>query len=216
MISSEYIAENITHFNVGSYVPWLSDHCMIKTKFNNKYSLPTEGEGVEEVERVHPGFIWDEKSVENFRSSLTSLSTEIKIRTLLSNSEPDPSALAESIKDILWTNALSSKVNAIKTGGERDISEPWFDKECADFKNEISKLGKTLANNPSDFSIRNTISEKKKIFRKVSLAKKRRYKKNVVESLKSKRYNGRPKDFWQALRKISAKNKHGPVHPSMS
>ena len=100
--------------------------------------------------------------------------------------------------------------------GERGTSEPWFDKECVDCKNDISKLGKELGKNPGDVSIRNNISKKRKFFRKISLAKKRRYKRNVVGSLESKRYSGKPKDFWNALRKISPKNKRDTVHPSMS
>ena len=215
MISSDYFANNITHFSVGDYIPWLSDHCILKTKLDDRYSLPGEGVNDEELEKVHPGFVWNEKSAEIFRKNLKSLSTEVRIRTLLIDENPDPTALAESIKDILGKNACSN-LKTIKTDGEKETSEPWFDKECADCKIEISRLGKELANAPKDLSVRSKISEKKKYFRKIALAKKRRHKNDVVASLESKRHSGKPKDFWKALRKLSPKNKRDTVHPSMS
>ena len=93
---------------------------------------------------------------------------------------------------------------------------PWFDKECLESKKHISNLGKKLAQNPSDHSARTSVLEAKRYFRKITLAKKRRYRKNLLSDLEKKRSCGKAKDFWKTLRKISPKNKKDTVQPSMS
>ena len=73
-------------------------------------------------------------------------------------------------------------------------------------KKQISNLGKKLAQNPSDQTARISVLEAKRYFRKIALAKKRRYRKNIVSDLEKKRSCGKAKDFWKTLRKILPKN----------
>ncbi len=217
MIASKCSFGNIVQFSVGNYIPWLSDHCAIKTNFLCNINLGIGEESVEEHNKIHPGFIWDNISIDNFKENLKKLSNEVKIKSWLNVPNPDPSVLAENIKNILWNNALMSNLKPKDSrGGEKKQSAPWFDKECTDAKDKISELGKKLESNPSDQTLRNSVFASKKYFRKILLAKKRRHHRNMIYDLELKKSEGRAKEFWKTLRKISPKNKHDTVQPTMT
>ena len=216
MIASKCFLENIIRFSVGSYVPWLSDHCLVKTDLLCGVSPGVGGDGVGEHNKIHPGFIWDDISIDNFKENLKKLSNEVKIKSWLCVPDPDPSVLAENIKNILWNNALMSDLKSKKSGGEKKQSAPWFDKECRESKERVSELGKRLESCPGDQAVRNSVFASKKYFRKIVLAKKRRYKKSMISDLEHKNSGGRAKEFWKTLRKISPKNKRDNVQPSIT
>ncbi len=213
---SECLDSTITHFSVGNYIPWLSDHCIVNTSFvcgNNSYA---RGEETVNQEDLHPGFVWNEASINSYKKNLRKLCNEVKIKALLNTHISNPSNLAGEIRDILWRNTELSDLRKRKQDEAHTKSEPWFDKECSDCKKDISNLGKKLAKNPSDQTIRTSVSSAKKYFRKIALAKKRRYKRNIVNDLEMKKSRGKAKDFWKTLRKISPKNKSDTVQPTLT
>ena len=71
-------------------------------------------------------------------------------------------------------------------------------------KHKLNILGENLKLAPGDQTTRVALFDQKRNFRKIALAKKRRYKKN----------EGNQKDFWKILKKISPKSKSDPIHPS--
>lgn len=215
MVFSECLYSIITRFLVGNYIPWLSDHCIIKTSLICG-NYERKGEENSSQESVHPGFIWDEESIDVYKSNLKKLCNEVKIKALLNAPISSPSQLAGEIKDLLWRNTELSNLRKKKVDQGGNKSEPWFDKECLESKKQISNLGKKLAQNPSDQTARISVLEAKRYFRKIALAKKRRYRKNIVSDLEKKRSCGKAKDFWKTLRKISPKNEKDTVQPSMS
>ena len=81
-------------------------------------------------------------------------------------------------------------------------------------KHKLNILGKDLKLAPGDQTIRAALFDQKRNFRKIALAKKRRYKKNIMNELATKKNEGNQNDFWKILKKISPKFKSVPIHPS--
>ena len=61
--------DRVSYFSVGDFIPWLSDHCIIKAKIllMDKYASTATSE---ETSEVHPGFLWNETSISNYRTNL--------------------------------------------------------------------------------------------------------------------------------------------------
>ena len=126
---SECLDSTITHCTVGNYIPWLSDHCIVHTNFvcgSNSYS---RGEETVIQEDIHPGFVWNEESINSYKKSLRKLCNEVKIKALLHTHISNPSILAGEIRDILWRNTELSDLRKRKQEEALTKSEPWFDKE---------------------------------------------------------------------------------------
>ena len=56
--------DSVTSFIVGDFIPWLSDHCIIKSKikFRSKYPKNVIDEKLMDT---HPRFVWNENSLES-------------------------------------------------------------------------------------------------------------------------------------------------------
>ena len=96
-LSSVHFIDRVSTFTVDEYIPWLSDHCMIKTtillnSLNRKVRTP------EKWMDTHPGFLWNDQSKVRFSKGLKSENNSTKINTLLQSSEVDPLTLAEKLK----------------------------------------------------------------------------------------------------------------------
>ena len=215
-LSPNDFCNKISNFTVEKYIPWLSDHCMIKTTILLNDKLDKKVIKKLKTEKVHPGFIWNENTKAGYQNNLLSLNVTNKINDLLGVSNLTPLELATEIKSILLKNAETSnlKLKKVKTKGLQQ-SEPWFDSECRDMKAKLSSLGKKLRKSPGDQTIRESLFQEKRKFRKVTLAKKRRYKKNILSQLEIKKHEGNQKEFWKIFRKISPKNKLNSVHPPL-
>ena len=90
-IAPNQFLDKISKCVVGSYIPWLSDHCIIKTTFqtmNDYFRRKPRKE--EEPPKIHPGFLWDDISKENFQTNLSSPYFKEKFNALsaLDNLEP--------------------------------------------------------------------------------------------------------------------------------
>ena len=98
---------------------------------------------------------------------------------------------------------------------DKQGSEPWFDKECEAQKNNLKSLSKRMKNNPDEETRRKTFDTKKQ-FKKIILAKKRRYRGKLFETLQGEKQEGNKKEFWKILRKISPKSNKGSIQPNLN
>ena len=204
----------ISSFVVGDYIPWLSDHCIIKTKISlkNKSNVNTP---VDELNEAHPGFVWNETSISNYKNFLASASAKQKAQDLIDSPPVSSSVLAGSICDFMLENVTAAKVKA-KKNLDKKIGEPWFDKECKLAKEDLNSHAKKLAKSPLDKNARSRVFEAKKSFKKIILAKKRRHRKILVNELQNKQQMRNSKEYWKLFRKISPKNKSDPRQPSIN
>ena len=56
--------DRIVSFTVGQYIPWISDHCVIKTVFYLSLEFDSNLERTELTEELHPGYLWNEESID--------------------------------------------------------------------------------------------------------------------------------------------------------
>ena len=216
VIFSECLNNVVVRFLVGSYIPWLSDHCTVGASLVCGDTSGVRREDSIAGESLHPGFVWSDESIDAYKKGLRKLCNEVKVGALLNSSVLSPSQLAGGIRDLLWCNAEISGLREKKRGPSGGGSQPWFDKECSDCKGGLSRLGKELARNPGDRAVRASVLDAQRNFRKIALAKKRRYRRGLVADLEEKHSRGRAREFWRNLRKISPKSKSDAVQPSMS
>ena len=209
--------DRVIEFRVGEYVPWLSDHCIIKTVISLNGGLVFKSNGGGEQTEMHPGFVWDEESKSNFKRSLERPVISDKVGAILASAGVGSVGLAVSVGEILFQNISDAGVKAKKSpsGGEAG-SRPWFDRECKQEKAKLGSLAKRMRKSPDDGACRQEVLHAKKGFKKMILAKKRRYRAGIFKELQSEKQSGSIKEFWKVFRRISPKNKRNTVGPSGS
>lgn len=203
------LIDKVQNFSVGEYIPWLSDHCIIKTVIKAS-SIHRKAPVEEKFISVHPGFKWNENSKERFLKSLKCEDVSKNINEIMNKKPPE---LYNEVKTLLFDCAAVCLSERKKISPTK--SEKWFDDECEKIKSKISNLGKKLRKTPTDFSIRDMLNREKKNFKKVTLAKKRRYKKGLMSELEEKFAQGSQKELWSVFKKISPKTSKSQVRPSL-
>ena len=116
---------------VGKYIPWLSDHCLISANISfSDESMRTNVDQMKPTD-LHPGWVWNDVSRENFKSNLSLPYFKEQFEALENSVNLNPAELAKSIKILLLENTKMSRIKEkrmFKDDGK--ISEPWFDSEC--------------------------------------------------------------------------------------
>ena len=199
---------------VGDFIPWLSDHCIIKGKIEFKSPF-SEDITHEKMTDTHPGFLWNENSLESYRKNLTSEDAKGKVKTLMNASQLNVVELAAGICELVIDTATSAGTKTKKTFELDRNEQPWFDKECKLEKEKLNGLAKKLCKSPTDKNARSLLFDTKKNFKRIVLAKKRRHRKNLVRQLQDNSKDRTLKEHWKLFRKISPKNSSDPRQPSM-
>ena len=121
----------ISNFSIGKYIPWLSDHCIIKTTILLNNTFKRMNNGKIDLITLPPGFIWNENSKYKYRNGLQSQNVANKIHDLLRSPNLRPVEIAVGMKDILMNNAKTTKLSSKKSRNTSQVKPgPWFDEEC--------------------------------------------------------------------------------------
>ena len=164
-IASNSILDNITNFNVGPYIPWLSDHCLISsTLFFGNASLREEIEQMNPKD-LHPGWIWNETDRENYCESLSLDYFKEKFGALENSPDITPNELAKEIKLLLMENTKTARVREKKKMKNEPLSDPWFDTECKMKKENLNNIGNKIRKSPENQCLRSRLSVEKKSLR---------------------------------------------------
>ena len=160
-LSPNDFTKHISKFNVGKFIPWLSDHCPINATIilNGLETRNKSHNG--KLKKLHPGFIWNEEAKSRYNIGLNSIAIKDRIQTLMVCNDSKPMNIAREIKDILISNAGRCKLKK-KKSLRKNISAPWFDSECEHIKSDICKLGNFLKQNPNDQASRKELYKQKK------------------------------------------------------
>ena len=207
--------DRIISFSVGQYIPWISDHCIIKTVFYLSVVVNHIPERAELTEELHPGYLWNEESIERFKKGLKDPLIEGRIETLLNSPSIQSISLAKEIQKLLTDTVHTSKIKPKKRIDPENKSEPWFDKECESEKKKVRTFANKVKKNPQDDICRSQLRGAKKEFKKIIMAKKRRYRTNIFKKLQDEKENHNKKEYWKIFRKISPKNKKGAIKPGL-
>ena len=215
-LAPNYFFDKVSNFTVGDYVPWLSDHCMIRTTFKI-FDLNRQLQEKGEPTPVHPGFLWNDISRFNFENNLALPYFQEKFDALCS-SDLKPLEIANKIKALLMEN---TKVSGLKERRNQNDhkgwkSEPWFDHECRIKKENLRTLANKVKKTPNNAESRKMLTETKRDFKRTIAIKKRQQKEKAVSELESKKNDGTPKEFWKIFRKISPKSQKNNTMPNIT
>ena len=139
----------------------------------NKFSVTTTSE---ELSETHPGFLWNETAISNYKNNLVSESAKEKARELVNLENTSTTVLAGNICEFMLESVTNAKVKTKKRTADLKNSEKWFDSECRSNKENLSRLSNKFSKSPEDDSLRRQVFEAKKNFKKIILMKKRKYR----------------------------------------
>lgn len=141
LLAPKEFFQKVTHFAVGEFSPWFSDHCPIFTTILLDSLRRTKSD---EAPLCDPddSFVFDENSKQRFCLGLNSTKNMEKLESLLTNDKLTPLQIGSEIKSLLLSNATECNVRKAKnTSQNTDPSPTWFDKECKRSKNQLNKMG---------------------------------------------------------------------------
>ena len=194
-IVDQAIFKSISFFEVGNFIPWISDHCAIR--FQLETCMIKEDQSDIHGGEMFNSIFWDEDSPEKFMGLLRSHEQEIG-ETLAAS--PNTNIL-EKFQNIVKSVVAEGKFEKSRRKTSNDAA--WFDKDCRESKEEIRVAGKNIQRNPKDPSLRKVLTEKKKEFRKLINGKKRSHEKLIFETMLQYDRQRESKKFWNSLKKLN-------------
>ena len=166
-ITPNNFAKQIVNFNVGEYLPWLSDHCPIHTTIVLKYYRKQFNTHTENLTSLTPRIIWDENAKIRYLEGLRSRTVESRIENLINNNNIKPYNLAAEIKDILIGNVEKCNLKRRKPQGKKDHpTAAWFDYECDIEKQKLHEISRKLKKNPQHLCTRTELFNQKENLKK--------------------------------------------------
>ena len=131
VITAESLFEKISTFQVGEFVPWLSDHCPLK--FSLELNKIKQSNPINKMVNGPVHFIWSDHSKINFHTQLSKQDTRLKIDEIVNSHYEDPTKMSSELTEILIKTAKQANVKTISNKkGKRN--PPWFDSSCEKLK----------------------------------------------------------------------------------
>ena len=133
LLAPNSFLEKISHFSVGDFAPWLSDHCPILStvKLN---TLTKQSISAGKPRETEPNFIFDATSKQVFCEGLRSAETSQYIQKLLEDDNLSVLNMGAATKTLLLNNAKNCGIRLKKTKIDVSNCAPWFDSECTKTK----------------------------------------------------------------------------------
>ena len=190
----------LLEFRVGGIHPLLSDHSPIMTSIRLNNTIQCDQEQHIQMVDLPSKFIWDSDSTASFTEKLSSEDCKQRAEILLSKEN----LKMEDIKMFLMDTAKDSKIRKTKSN-RRKKDKPWFDKDCAELKNEITACGKYLRSDPDNVCNREKLYILKRKLRNAVRKNKTEYKKTIINDMCSDLSNKQQKKYWNGLRKLEGR-----------
>ena len=159
VIASPKVFEKISHFQVGDYLPWLSDHCpLYYTLEMHKNCTNREKECTKSKAPRH--YVWSEESKAKFLQILNTAEFTGKLEKYDEVDHSDPNLAVNYVSQVLVEAADRTKIKYVKANETND--PPWSDRTCKELKDCIRDLGKKIRKNPRDVNLKATLATKKR------------------------------------------------------
>ena len=137
LISSYRMYDQIEYFQVGNFIPWISDHCPLHYSLKTKMKTSIVGREPK-LKKMPEQYFLDTNCKERLRKELKSVTVTEYFHQILHKME-DPNEIAQTIMDSLKIAAKNAKLK-IKKHRETFSNQPWFDFECKTLKNNLNKI----------------------------------------------------------------------------
>ena len=202
LVTSSCALENVMKFQVGDFLPWLSDHCPIYFTLELHSSLFNNPVTEAPRKTAPKQYVWPAEEKQKYMNSLQSQYFQTKLDRFSEVDLSDPNLAVSYITDVLIDAAEKTKLKSVKRNIDKD--PPWFNDSCHDIKDNIKRLGKKVKKEPKNDHIRRELfSEKKKLKNQVK-KNKTEFKKQLMEEMKQS--NNDSKKFWKLLDKFEKRN----------
>ena len=202
LLIPNHFMPKISHFLVGKFLPWLSDHCPIYSTVNLN-NLTTDNTSLEKPRDIEPRFLFDTNSKLSFCDGLKSAENAQKIQELLENENLSALNMGAATKALLIKTATTCQIKMSKAPNTKNGDAPWFDSECKKAKNNLQKFGNKLRRDPKNMESRTQLMNEKRNFKKLTANKKRKHKQNITNKLSQTHVSQR--EFWKILDNLSEK-----------
>ena len=202
LLIPNHFMPKISHFSVGKFLPWLSDHCPIYSTVNLN-NLTTDNTSLEKPRDIEPRFLFDTNSKLSFCDGLKSAENAQKIQELLENENLSALNMGAATKALLIKTATTCQIKMSKAPSKKNGDAPWFDCEYKKAKNNLQKFGNKLRGDPKNMESRTQLMNEKRNFKKLTANKKRKHKQNITNKLSQTHVSQR--EFWKILDNLSDK-----------
>ena len=194
-IVDQAIFSSIGFFEVGNFVPWISDHCPIRFQLDTCMINESQSDvqGGEELESL----FWDDDSPAKFTEIFRTHEQEIRETLTL----PPNTNILEKFQKIVKSVVDEGKFKKRRTKTSNDAV--WFDNDCKKVKEEVRVAGKNIQCNPNELSLRKILTDKKKEFRKIVREKKRSHANSIFDKMLQYDQQRESKRFWNSLKKLN-------------
>ena len=118
LITPHKTLKNISHFQVGKFVPLLSDHCPLMATIQLHRNLKIEEEKEVEMNDLPKRVQWDDKKILSYREELGSQKYKEEVEKLIN--KPNGVVTAEEIQKLLMKVDKPEEPTTLKTPGKKN------------------------------------------------------------------------------------------------
>ncbi len=201
VISSYELYQDISTLRIGTYIPWISDHCALHFTICCKNDVNLNTNTQKTLEPAPKQFFWGKDSREKFISALSESGNELNQLESLDIRE------TENILS-LFTGTVTGIAHKaeLKYKKAKTKSSPWYDNECIQTKNRLRYLSNMLKKHPYEVNLREKVFFQKKKYTKLVRSKKRKHREQVIKDMALNRKDG--KTFWKLLDRLKENPKN--------
>ena len=202
LITSSSVFKKISTFEVGEFLPWLSDHCPLYFTTEIYNPLPKVTQCQKTRTKAPKQYIWSTESKENFLNMIKTAEFQGKCEKFYELDSSDPNKLTNHLTEVLTDAAERTKIKYVRQKEHED--PPWFDKACRELKEKIRLFGKKIRKDPKNKSLKTELFADKKKLKKMVKCNKLAFKNQLMEDLKQSKNDS--KKFWKLLDKFERKS----------
>ena len=203
MLSSYNSYNQIDYFQVGKFIPWISDHCPLHYSLTTKTKVNLTNRTLK-LDKTPKQYFWDtnckEKLIKEFNSETLKTYFDRILHRIV-----DPEEIAKQFIDVFHLATKNAKIK-LKRTKETFNEHPWFDLECKTLTNNMRKIANDIKRDPRNENLRIQLFSKKKEFKYLVRRKKRAYQNNIFNNINISKKES--KTFWKELNKLNGSNKN--------
>ena len=132
LLTSAPLFQQISFFKVGTFLPWLSDHCPIY------FTLDLRGKvaktNIAPLRKQAPKqFMWSDMGIQKFLKIIKTTEFQNKLETSLQLDYTQPNDIVNYISDVLIKAAEKAEIKT-KRQNRKEEDPPWFNNPCRKLK----------------------------------------------------------------------------------
>ena len=189
VLSERSQLQKILDFKVGSFRPWLSDHCPLHYSISLKRDIiePKQKEKDDKVIDSPARCTWDHSSQAKFEEYLSSETPKFLFKNIMGDPKNrNPAKFAKNVSNGILKCVSESGIKTkkkFKNIKSTKGNAPLFYNDCQKLKSELKQLAKNLKHSPESNSIREKLFTTKNKFKNLIKKRKAFYKYSIIEQM---------------------------------